>query len=220
MNQTEEQAMKKTIIVLMTFVVSTHLFAQRTITVTGAGSNEVNKTYTEMGVADGKPLFLTSLPPLMEIRWLSGGNQWVIQSPDLGTIYYINTQDTDLPPRNNWILLMGLPPEPTLSGDGTLPVELAQFSVHVQNHHVMVVWRTESEVDNLGFILERSVDNTRWVRIASYQTHDELKGQGNTSVGTKYVFTDQSVEPGRKYWYRLSDVSTKGEITTHPAISI
>ncbi|MCK4597481.1 hypothetical protein KAU04_05550, partial [bacterium] len=103
----------------------------------------------------------------------------------------------------------------------SLPVELSSFSVHAQNNAVIIAWTTESELDNLGFILERSKgDKASWQEMASYRTHDALKGQGSTSSRTEYTFTDVTVEAGESYYYRLSDVSIQGEITTYPPIFI
>ena len=113
--------------------------------------------------------------------------------------------------------------------DHSLPVSLVSFSARAEGRSVILEWITESETDNLGFILERSVGadsnppgeaGLGWQTIASYQTHDELKGQGNTSSQTEYTFTDQTVESGKEYVYRLSDVSTKGEITVYASLSL
>jgi hypothetical protein len=103
--------------------------------------------------------------------------------------------------------------------DASLPVSLVSFSARAEGQTVVLEWITESETDNLGFILERSEENV-WTQIASYQTHDELKGQGNTSSRTEYTFRDNTVESGKEYAYRLSDVSTQGEITVYASLSV
>ncbi|NQT26197.1 T9SS type A sorting domain-containing protein [candidate division KSB1 bacterium] len=101
--------------------------------------------------------------------------------------------------------------------DAALSVELNAFSAEPVLQGVLVKWITQSETDNLGFILERTVGagsnpprDVRWQTIASYQTHDALIGQGNTSVRTDYAFTDVTVQAGAVYAYRLSDVNIKG----------
>ena len=107
------------------------------------------------------------------------------------------------------------------TGDNSLPVEITSFSACCQGQSIVIEWTTESEINNLGFILERSVgDSKSWETIASYRTNDALKGQGNTSSRTEYTFTDMTVEAGQSYYYRLSDVSFQGEITTYPSIYI
>jgi hypothetical protein len=103
--------------------------------------------------------------------------------------------------------------------DASLPVGLAYFSARAEGRSVVLNWITESEMDNMGFILERREENA-WVQIASYRTHDALKGQGNTSSRTDYAFTDRNVESGKEYSYRLSDVATTGAITAHSPLSI
>jgi hypothetical protein len=102
----------------------------------------------------------------------------------------------------------------------SLPVELVSFSACPEGRSVVLMWITESEVENLGFIIERKTNNTVWQQIASYQTHTALAGQGNTSTRTEYIFIDSDIEPGNRYYYRLSDVSTSGDVTTHPPLFI
>ncbi|MFO7889270.1 MAG: T9SS type A sorting domain-containing protein [bacterium] len=104
--------------------------------------------------------------------------------------------------------------------DGSLPVELFLFSATCENGYVLLYWKTESEVDHQGFILERKETNGDYQKIASYETHDKLKSQGNTSSSTEYEFFDENVFPGSTYYYRLSDVSIQGHITKYPPISI
>jgi hypothetical protein len=109
---------------------------------------------------------------------------------------------------------------PLSNGDASLPVGLVSFSARAEGRSIVLNWKTESEVENLGFILELSEVNGAWIQIASYQTHDALKGRGNTSSRTEYSFKDGNVESGKDYSYRLSDVSTQGKITVHSPLSI
>ncbi|MCK5145224.1 T9SS type A sorting domain-containing protein [bacterium] len=103
----------------------------------------------------------------------------------------------------------------------SLPVFISQFSAQQGPGCILLSWITESEVDNLGFILERSDDNRNsWNQVAHHNTHDGLKSQGNTSSQTSYFYQDFTVKPGVYYYYRLADVCTDGIITTLPAITI
>ncbi|MCK5148369.1 T9SS type A sorting domain-containing protein [bacterium] len=114
--------------------------------------------------------------------------------------------------------------------DHSLPIELSSFSAEPMDQGVLVSWATESETDNLGFILERSSApatvethcnaSPQWDRIASYSTHNNLRGQGNTSQHTEYTFTDNTTQPGQTYTYRLSDVNTSGDAHLYDEISI
>ncbi len=104
--------------------------------------------------------------------------------------------------------------------DGSLPVELFIFTASYEKRCVILSWKTESEVNNLGFILERKENQGEFTEIASYLTHDELKSQGNTSSCTEYEIIDKNVTSGKTYFYRISDVSIQGKVNVHPAISI
>lgn len=97
-------------------------------------------------------------------------------------------------------------------GDVSLPVELSAFFAHGQGSSVILEWTTESETDNLGYILERSNDGQRWTTIASFRTHQELCSRGNTSSRTVYTFTDHQVAQDQGYYYRLADVSIAGVV--------
>jgi len=95
--------------------------------------------------------------------------------------------------------------------DLSLPVTLSSFSAKVEdNGGIQLTWVTESEFENLGFILERCSGSQGWQEIASYLTHEDLKGQGSENQQTCYTFTDKHVEAGEVYDYRLADVSFTG----------
>ena len=106
--------------------------------------------------------------------------------------------------------------------DASLPVELSSFAVCQEKNSVVIEWRTESEIENLGFILERRTEILShpefvegWNKIASYQECEELQGAGSKSSATDYKFTDKNVIPGITYEYRLSDVSYDGVVERH-----
>ena len=95
------------------------------------------------------------------------------------------------PLNSNWLIVNGSAPAPATVVDNALPVRLSRISARSVKSGVIITWVTESEVDNLGFILERSdYDQDNWFKLASYITHDCMKGLGNTSSRTSYLFTD------------------------------
>jgi hypothetical protein len=74
-------------------------------------------------------------------------------------------------------------------GDASLPVELTSFTARQEGKFLMLKWVTESELDNLGFILERRTiadSSAGWVELANYLTHSELQGQGSVTTRTDY----------------------------------
>ncbi|HPG38799.1 MAG TPA: FlgD immunoglobulin-like domain containing protein [bacterium] len=106
-------------------------------------------------------------------------------------------------------------------GETALPVELSGFSAHCAGQAVVLEWATESETDNLGFVLERANGvSATWQVIASYQTNAALQSRGNSTSCREYSFTDNTTVAGMNYQYRLSDVNINGSITVLSSLSI
>ena len=106
------------------------------------------------------------------------------------------------------------------NGTQQLPVELSYFSATTTLTGVEINWRTESEIENLGFVLERKIADLEWAEIASYKSDDALLGQGTVSSATDYKFVDVLVQQGFAYEYRLSDIDYDGVITSHATRSV
>ncbi|NQT24027.1 T9SS type A sorting domain-containing protein, partial [candidate division KSB1 bacterium] len=162
-------------------------------------------TYTGTGNINADPLFTSGLH-LSDF------------SPCIGTATATGAPATDLEGNTR-----GTPPDMGAyenARDSSLPVELSSFSAEALPDGVRLKWSTESEVDNLGFILESKLAEGDWVQIASYQTHTELQGQGNKSSRTEYKFMDETARAGQSCTYRLSDVNTAGEIHVYDVIKI
>ncbi len=98
----------------------------------------------------------------------------------------------------------------TLTGGGTqcgqfpLPVELSTFTATVKENLVNLFWKTETEVSNYGFEIERTV-NDNWVKIGF------VEGHGNSNSPKEYSFTDKNLIGGSKFQYRLKQVDTDGQ---------
>jgi len=104
----------------------------------------------------------------------------------------------------------------TVYSDGSLPVELTSFElISTREEDITLQWITESEINNLGFILDRRTPNTDWTQIASYITDQELQGQGSVSHQTIYTYTDNTVINNETYDYRLADVDHDGNVEYH-----
>ena len=110
--------------------------------------------------------------------------------------------------------------------DASLPVELTAFTAKSQSGAVILSWTTESETENLGFIIERKIVGAnhdlpnQWSQIASYVTDKALTGHGSTSQKHEYQYTDKAVQPGATYLYHLADVDYSGKVTWHPAVEV
>ena len=91
--------------------------------------------------------------------------------------------------------------------DVSLPVELSAFTGTVVQNGVQLIWRTESETNNLGFHVYRSRRKEgEYVRI----TPTLISGQGSDSTPHDYSFLDETAEEGNTYWYRIVDVDFSG----------
>jgi len=106
-------------------------------------------------------------------------------------------------------------------GDLSLPVELTDFTAKYQSGVVILSWTTESETENLGFIIEKRLQvSGDWLPVADYRTDKALQGHGSTSEKHEYQFTDKAVQPGATYIYRLADVDYSGKVTWHKEVEV
>lgn len=105
--------------------------------------------------------------------------------------------------------------------DVSLPVELSSFTATAGDGQVTLHWTTQSEIDNVGFIVERSPEEEgQYVVLSSYRNNPDLQGQGNSVIAKEYCFIDSHIESGISYYYKLADVDMNGFKTYHGPISI
>lgn len=109
--------------------------------------------------------------------------------------------------------------------DSSLPVALSAWTASSSQGQVKLTWTTGSEIENQGFIIEKSQHSgvssqEAWQELASFATHSSLLGQGSTSSQSVYSFVDSDVKVGETYTYRLSDVDYRGNVTTHHEIRV
>jgi hypothetical protein len=107
--------------------------------------------------------------------------------------------------------------EGPVTGEPYTSIELDYFSADNKGGKVRLRWRTQSETENLGFIIKRAVvlgENIYGVFevIDSYIENDDLIGAGTTSKKTDYMYWDNEVKPGVTYAYVLQDVDEGGHI--------
>jgi len=85
-----------------------------------------------------------------------------------------------------------------------LPVELIYFKANYKFPYAQLTWRTESELNNDRFEIEKSVDGLNWIYISS------IKGKGTTNVPQDYAFIDEEIIEQITY-YRLKQLDFNGE---------
>ncbi len=89
-----------------------------------------------------------------------------------------------------------------------LPVELSSFTAKVlQSGGIKLDWRTETEVANYGFDIERKSKNNQteeWTKIGF------VNGSGNSNSPKDYTFEDKNINYGT-YFYRLKQMDNDGQ---------
>lgn len=96
----------------------------------------------------------------------------------------------------------------TYSGGGTictgaLPVTLSLFNAKSDKNNVTLYWKTEAELNNAGFDIERKTETGTWLKIGF------TAGNGTTNNPSEYYFTDKMLMPG-SYNYRLKQTDYNG----------
>ena len=99
-----------------------------------------------------------------------------------------------------------------LSIDSPLPVELASFTASVKGSGILLNWITESEVDNFGFEIERSIDRAEFKKIGF------VPGSGNSNSPKEYSFNDLLVNGFLAY--RLKQIDNNGSYSYSKIVNV
>ena len=92
---------------------------------------------------------------------------------------------------------------------GALPVELSSFTLtRTESGAVVITWTTESEVDNAGFNLRRSLQRDSGYTLLNPAL---IAGAGTTGERQTYTFIDTSAKPGVEHYYQIEEVSFGGK---------
>jgi hypothetical protein len=87
--------------------------------------------------------------------------------------------------------------------NGVIPVELVSFTSSVINNTVGLNWITATELNNSGFEVQKSSDNSNWNKVGF------VTGHGTTSEIHTYSFFDADPVTGISY-YRLKQIDFDG----------
>jgi hypothetical protein len=96
----------------------------------------------------------------------------------------------------------------------SLPVELAFFSGSFNGGNIDLRWRTETEVNNYGFDIERAKDNSDWLTISF------IEGHGNSNSPKQYYFIDTDIDQSGTYYYRLKQIDNDGTYEYFDFVSV
>ena len=100
------------------------------------------------------------------------------------------------------------------SGITPTPVELVYFAGALDDNKVELHWRTETEVSNFGFDIERQVSISGWEKLGF------VEGHGNSNSPKEYSFADYDITRAGTYKYRLKQIDTDGEFEYSYVITV
>ncbi len=101
-----------------------------------------------------------------------------------------------------------------LSTSKTTPVELASFLSFSSENKVSLQWTTASETNNLGFAIERKLENEHdWQEIAF------IRGAGTSSTPHQYSYQD-ALDVIGSVSYRLRQVDTDGAFSYSKVVEV
>lgn len=99
--------------------------------------------------------------------------------------------------------------------NGPLPVELSLFTATLNKNEINLLWKTETEVDNYGFEIERMIDNKEWNQITF------VPGNGNSNSPKEYSFSDEDLfAGGSKFEYRLKQLDNDGSFEYSDVVEV
>ncbi|NNF36398.1 MAG: T9SS type A sorting domain-containing protein, partial [Saprospiraceae bacterium] len=94
-----------------------------------------------------------------------------------------------------------------LSGTPVLPVRFGDFSIHNKRNQIELKWTTLSEINNEGFYIEKSTDNSEFHEIGF------VKGIGNSNAINEYSYVDLNLGRSTLFSYRLRQTDTDGHVS-------
>lgn len=86
-----------------------------------------------------------------------------------------------------------------------LPVELINLMAIPQNNAIKVYWVTQTEANNAGFEVQKSIDGIH------FEPLQFIAGANNSSQVREYQHFDFEVIPNQKYYYRLKQIDLNGD---------
>ena len=97
--------------------------------------------------------------------------------------------------------------------DQSLPIRMTSFTASRAEQSVLLKWKTEAEIDNMGFDVERSTESDTWTKLGFES------GAGSSNEAKEYEFLDQQPVSGN-ILYRLKQVDLSGEYEYSNVVSI
>jgi len=100
-------------------------------------------------------------------------------------------------------------------GGGPLPVELTSFHAYLKDGTVDLYWRTETELNNLGFVVLQSEDAEQWKEIGF------VAGAGTSQTPISYDFVDRNPPRGSaSIFFRLRQIDRDGTMDYSQIVAV
>ena len=91
--------------------------------------------------------------------------------------------------------------------DISLPIILSSFTGEFYDQGIILKWKTQSEVNILGFNLYRALsDSTDFMKV----NNSIIRSRGNSTIINKYSYMDMVIPMENKYFYRIEVVELNG----------
>ena len=143
-----------------------------------------------------------------------GANYWVdvMFTPKAYSFKLINI--TDANGCSNSGLLQTLNVNAGSCDGNSLPVTLTNLWATPKDDNVTLHWTTSAEINNLGFEVQRSSDSSTWSVL------DFVNGAGNSTSIRQYMYFDEKLSSGHRYYYRLKQIDNDKRFTYSPVVSV
>jgi len=146
--------------------------------------------------------------PEQVFKTTDGGITWISDFNGANTVALYKIKFTE----NNTGLICGSQGKFLINTD-YVPVELTGFAAIVDGNDVQLNWTTQSELNNSGFEIHRSVEGNNWENIAF------VPGSGTAGETRNYYFTDAELKSGF-YSYRLKQIDFDGSFEYSDIVNV
>jgi len=204
---------------MLVFMVSG--FSQNLL-VQNAGITSVNGYYLLNGSINGVNRYIQDVAPISNPHqiYYDGVHYWVL-TPVLNpfNVLYRGASIFDgVPPETGWESTGKSNDTPPTVGSTPLPVELSSFSASLLNSAVKLSWRTETEVNNFGFEIQKAVNPASTIK--SWELTGFVEGGGNSNSPKNYSFNDADISGANLIYYRLKQIDNDGSYSYSPEVEV
>lgn len=100
-----------------------------------------------------------------------------------------------------------------------LPVEIVALKAQWSKNDGLVSWTSVMELNNLGYEVQRSINNFDFVKIG-FVPSTALNGNSNSPIHYKFLDVNLKKNTNAKYFYRLKPIDLNGEFTFTPWVKL